>query len=91
MSAKSTVSTALLAGAVLTALSSFSAYAAGPLTAGEMAAATDAFGRGGRDMALAMREGAAGIDAMMDSAQAGGGSSPRGWGTGSFAMWQVLP
>ena len=41
MSAKSTVSTAVLAGAVMTALSSFAAYA-GPLTEGEMAAAMDA-------------------------------------------------
>ena len=41
MSAKSTMSAAVLAGAVMTALSSFAAYA-GPLTAGEMAAAADA-------------------------------------------------
>ncbi|WDR06945.1 DUF2282 domain-containing protein [Devosia rhodophyticola] len=41
MSTKTTVSTAILAGAVLTALSSFAAYAA-PMTEGEMSAAMDA-------------------------------------------------
>lgn len=41
MSAKSTVSTAVLASAVMTALSSFAAYAA-PMTEGEMSAAMDA-------------------------------------------------
>ncbi|WDR03503.1 DUF2282 domain-containing protein [Devosia algicola] len=42
MSAKTTMSTAVLAGAVLTALTSYAAYAAGPLTDGEMSAAMDA-------------------------------------------------
>jgi uncharacterized membrane protein len=83
MSAKSTVSTALLAGAVLTALSSFSAYAAGPLTAGEMAAAADAGKEKCYGVALA----------GLNDCAAGPGTTCQGTSTVDFQgnAWTLVP
>lgn len=83
MSAKSTMSTALLAGAVLTALSSFAAYAAGPLTADEMAAAT-----------AAGKEKCYGVSlAGLNDCAAGPGTTCQGTSTIDFQgnAWSLVP
>ena len=82
MSAKSTVSTALLAGAVMTALTSFAAYAA-PLTEGEMSAAMEA----GKEKCYGVSL------AGMNDCAAGPGTTCQGTSTIDFQgnAWALVP